>query len=57
MGEQSVEGFVVGDGGDVDVLRKPDVVWGKLQADGVSMFQNDEPGTLLRFRYAFQGRK
>lgn len=44
------KGFVIGDGGDVDALRKPDTVWGKLQSDGVSMIQTDEPEALLRFR-------
>ncbi|MFT4053496.1 MAG: glycerophosphodiester phosphodiesterase family protein [Novosphingobium sp.] len=51
------KGFVVGDGGDVDALRRPDAVWGKLQADGVSMIQTDEPEALLRFRAANTARK
>lgn len=45
-------GFVVGDGGDIDALRSPDMVWGRLSAAGVSMIQTDEPEALLRFRAA-----
>lgn len=44
------KGFVLGGGGDGDALRRPDAVWGKLQADGVSMIQTDEPEAILRFR-------
>lgn len=51
------KGFVVGDGGDVDALRRPDAVWGKLQADGVTMIQTDEPEALLRFRSVRQAGK
>lgn len=51
------KGFVVGDGGDIDALRSPERVWGKLQAGGVSMIQTDEPEALLRFRAASQAEK
>ncbi|MEG3082073.1 glycerophosphodiester phosphodiesterase family protein [Sphingomonas sp. PB2P12] len=43
------EGFVGGYGGDVDALRDPDAVWGRLQRAGVSIVQTDEPEALRRF--------
>lgn len=43
------EGFVRGYGGDVDALRDPDAVWGRLRHDGVSIIQTDEPEALMRF--------
>ncbi|MDY7522835.1 glycerophosphodiester phosphodiesterase family protein [Sphingomonas sp. 10B4] len=43
------EGFVRGWGGDVDALRDPDAVWGRLKRAGVSVIQTDEPEALLRF--------
>jgi len=44
------EGFVVGYGGDVQALRDPDAVWGRLYRNGVSIIQTDEPEALLRYR-------
>ncbi|MDJ0277151.1 glycerophosphodiester phosphodiesterase family protein [Sphingomonas sp. 2R-10] len=43
------EGFVAGVGGDVDALRDPDAVWGRLRRSGVSVIQTDEPEALLRY--------
>lgn len=43
------EGFVGGYGGDVDALRDPDAVWGRLQRAGVSIIQTDEPEALRRY--------
>ena len=43
------EGFVGGYGGDVDALRDPAAVWGRLERDGVSIFQTDEPDALRRY--------
>ena len=40
---------VVDGGGDVDALRDPAGVWGRLIADGISAFQTDEPAALLDF--------
>jgi glycerophosphoryl diester phosphodiesterase len=40
---------VVDGGGDVDALRDPAGVWGRLIADGVTAFQTDEPAVLLDF--------
>ena len=36
-------------GGDVDALRDPAGVWGRLIAEGITAFQTDEPGALLDF--------
>lgn len=44
------EGFVGGYGGDEAAVRAPDMVWGRLYRDGVSIFQTDAPGALLRYR-------
>jgi glycerophosphoryl diester phosphodiesterase len=44
------EGFASGYGGDVDALRDPDGVWGRLWRDGVSIIQTDEPEALLHYR-------
>lgn len=43
------EGFVAGVGGDVDALRDPEAVWGRLRKSGVSVIQTDEPEALLRY--------
>ena len=43
------EGFVDGFGGDIDALRDPDAVWGRLRAAGISVFQTDEPEALQRY--------
>lgn len=43
------EGFLAGYGGDVDALRDPDAVWGRLRRTGISVIQTDEPEALLRF--------
>lgn len=43
------EGFVRGWGGDIEALRNPDAVWGRLDRAGVSVVQTDEPEALLRF--------
>ena len=43
------DGFVQGYGGDVEALRAPDAMWGRIQRDGVSVIQTDEPEALLRF--------
>lgn len=45
-------GFVLGVGSDTDALRDPDAIWGRLIRAGVSMFQTDEPETLIRYRDA-----
>ena len=44
------EGFVDGAYSDLDALRDPAAVWGRLLADGVTVFQTDEPEALLAFR-------
>ncbi|WP_084583241.1 glycerophosphodiester phosphodiesterase family protein [Sphingomonas azotifigens] len=44
------EGFVAGGFGDLDALRDPASVWGRLAAAGVTVFQTDEPEALLRWR-------
>jgi glycerophosphoryl diester phosphodiesterase len=44
------EGFVLGGFGDLDALRSPQAVWGRLCKMGVSVFQTDEPAALLRYR-------
>lgn len=43
------EGFVRGIGGDIDALRDPDGVWGRMIAGGISMIQTDEPEMLVRY--------
>ncbi len=43
------EGFIGGYGGDVDALRDPDAVWGRLQRAGVGIVQTDEPEALRRY--------
>lgn len=43
------EGFVRGVGGDVDALRDPDAVWGRMRDGGISAIQTDEPEALLRY--------
>lgn len=43
------DGFVRGMGGDVDALRDPQAVWGRMIAGGISMIQTDEPEALLRY--------
>ena len=40
---------VVDGGGDVDALRDPAEVWGRLIAEGITAFQTDEPAALLDF--------
>lgn len=42
-------GYVDGIGGDVDALRDPDAVWGRLYRGGVSMIQTDEPEALRNY--------
>lgn len=44
------DGFVRGGFSDVDALRDPDAVWGRLCAAGVSIIQTDEPAALVRYR-------
>lgn len=44
------DGFIAGVGGDVDALRDPDAVWGRLYRSGITMIQTDEPEALLRHR-------
>lgn len=44
------EGFAQGYGGDVQALRDPAAVWGRLWRAGVSIVQTDEPEALLRYR-------
>lgn len=44
------DGFIAGIGGDIDALRDPDAVWGKLYRSGITMIQTDEPEALLRYR-------
>lgn len=43
------EGFVAEFGGDLDALRDPRGVWGRLIDAGVSMIQTDEPEALLAY--------
>ena len=43
------EGFIAGMGGDVDALRDPDAVWGRMRRAGVSVIQTDEPEALLAY--------
>lgn len=43
------DGFVTGFGGDIDALRDPDAVWGRLYRGGVSMIQTDEPEALTAY--------
>jgi glycerophosphoryl diester phosphodiesterase len=40
------EGAIGGVGGDVDALRDPDSVWGRLVRGGITMIQTDEPEAL-----------
>jgi glycerophosphoryl diester phosphodiesterase len=44
------DGFVLGGFSDLDALRDPDAVWGRLCGAGVSIFQTDEPAALARYR-------
>ncbi|WP_313536362.1 glycerophosphodiester phosphodiesterase family protein [Sphingomonas sp.] len=44
------DGFVLGGFSDLDALRDPDAVWGRLCSAGVSIFQTDEPAALARYR-------
>jgi len=49
---------VVDGGGDVDALRDPAGVWGRLYAQGITAFRTDEPAALLDFvQHAGRGRK
>ncbi|NLS29287.1 hypothetical protein S2M10_43090 [Sphingomonas sp. S2M10] len=43
------DGFVLGGFSDLDALRDPDAVWGRLCGAGVSIIQTDEPAALARF--------
>ncbi|WP_294335052.1 glycerophosphodiester phosphodiesterase family protein [uncultured Sphingomonas sp.] len=49
------DGFVLGGFSDVDALRDPDAVWGRLCAAGVSIIQTDEPAALVRYRTPWDG--
>jgi glycerophosphoryl diester phosphodiesterase len=51
------EGFVAGPYSDLDALRDPAAVWGRLLAEGVTVFQTDEPEALLAFRATLPPRK
>ncbi|MDJ0278043.1 glycerophosphodiester phosphodiesterase family protein [Sphingomonas sp. 2R-10] len=51
------DGFIAGVGGDVDALRDPDAVWGRLYRSGITMIQTDEPEALLRYHAAGSTRK
>ncbi|PVX28868.1 glycerophosphodiester phosphodiesterase family protein [Sphingomonas pokkalii] len=51
------EGFVEGAYSDLDALRDPAAVWGRLLTDGVTVFQTDEPEALLVFRASLPRRK
>lgn len=44
------DGFVLGGFSDLDALRDPDAVWGRLCGMGVSIIQTDEPAALVRYR-------
>lgn len=44
------DGFVLGGFSDLDALRDPDAVWGRLCGAGVSILQTDEPAALVRYR-------
>ena len=43
------EGYIGQANGDIDALRDPDAVWGRLHRAGVSIFQTDEPEALGRY--------
>jgi glycerophosphoryl diester phosphodiesterase len=43
-------GFIRGWGGDVDALRDPEGVWGRMADAGIAIFQTDEPEALLAWR-------
>ncbi|OAN57560.1 glycerophosphodiester phosphodiesterase family protein [Sphingomonas sp. TDK1] len=44
------DGFVLGGFSDLDALRDPEAVWGRLCGAGVSIVQTDEPAALIRYR-------
>jgi glycerophosphoryl diester phosphodiesterase len=44
------DGFIKEWGGDVDALRDPDAVWGRMYRAGITIFQTDEPEALTAFR-------
>lgn len=43
------DGFIKGMGGDVDALRSPSTVWGRMREAGVAAIQTDEPEALMRY--------
>lgn len=43
-------GFITGWGGDIDALRDPDGVWGRMFKAGITVIQTDEPEALLAYR-------
>ena len=43
-------GFIIGWGGDVDALRDPDAVWGRMARAGITIFQTDEPEAFIVWR-------
>ena len=43
------EGFIEGFGGDIEALRDPDKVWGRMRRAGVTIIQTDEPEALMRY--------
>jgi glycerophosphoryl diester phosphodiesterase len=43
-------GFITGWGGDIDALRDPEGVWGRMFKAGVTVIQTDEPEALLAYR-------
>lgn len=50
------EGFIPEWGGDIQALRDPDAVWGKMLDRGIHIFQTDEPEALAAFREKRGGR-
>jgi glycerophosphoryl diester phosphodiesterase len=57
MANTIFEGFIEGPFSDIDALRDPASVWGRLQAAGVTVFQTDEPGALLAWRATLPGKR
>ncbi|MDJ0278915.1 glycerophosphodiester phosphodiesterase family protein [Sphingomonas sp. 2R-10] len=43
------DGFIKGMGGDVDALRDPAAVWGRMGRAGITAIQTDEPEALIRY--------
>jgi glycerophosphoryl diester phosphodiesterase len=44
------QGFITEWGGDIDALRYPEQIWGRMHDAGITVFQTDEPEALIAFR-------